>query len=197
MKKFCCFLYFFLQICNRSIFRFCSRSLFYFKNINPPIPDSKSAQSWYFFSILEISKFLGFQNVFPKLHEPSWFWIFFVFSWNSLLFCASLHATDLEKNDTKRNDHVFPKLNEPSWFLQIFVLENNIFHIFYFLFPNTYVKLFISWFSTFLCLFPDWYTHETHFACNEELRHRGVKAFPEKPFFSKKTLFGFLSKIRF
>ena len=48
----------------------------------------------------------------------------------------------LQKIDAKRNDHVFPKLNEPSWFLQIFVLENNIFHIFYF-------------------LFPDWYIHET------------------------------------
>lgn len=104
------------------------------------MPDSKSAQSWYFFSILEISNFLGFQNVFPKLHEPSWFRKFFVFSWNSLFFCASLHAIDFaKKNDAKRNDHVFPKLNEPSWFLQIFVLENNIFHIFYFLFPNWYI----------------------------------------------------------
>ena len=44
----------------------------------------------------------------------------------------------LQKIDAKRNDHVFPKLNEPSWFLQIFILENNIFHIFYFLFPNWY-----------------------------------------------------------
>ena len=66
--------------------------------LNPPMPDSKSAQSWYFFSILEISNFLGFQNVFPKLYEPSWFWIFFVFSWNSLFFCASLHATHFAKN---------------------------------------------------------------------------------------------------
>ena len=24
-------------------------------------------------------------------------------------------------------------------------------------------------------VFPDWYIHETHFACNEKLRHRGVK----------------------
>ena len=39
--------------------------------MNPPMPDSKSAQSWHFFSILEISNFLGFQNVFSKLHEPS------------------------------------------------------------------------------------------------------------------------------
>ena len=38
---------------------------------NPPMPDSKSAQNWYFFSILEINNFLGFQNVFPKLYEPS------------------------------------------------------------------------------------------------------------------------------
>ena len=45
----------------------------------------------------------------------------------------------LQKIDAKRNDHVFPKLNEPSWFLQIFVLENNIFHIFHFLFPNWYI----------------------------------------------------------
>ena len=37
--------------------------------INPPMPDSKSAQSWYFFSILQIDNFLGFQNVFPKLHD--------------------------------------------------------------------------------------------------------------------------------
>ena len=43
--------------------------------------DSKSAQSWYFFSILEIDIFLGFQNVFPKLHDPSWFFQFFVFPW--------------------------------------------------------------------------------------------------------------------
>ena len=49
--------------------------------INPPMPDSKSAQSWYFFSILEINNFLGFQNVFPKLHDPSWFCQFFVFPW--------------------------------------------------------------------------------------------------------------------
>ena len=48
-------------------------------HFNPPMPDSKSAQSWYFFSILEISNFLGFQNVFPKLHEPSWFSIFCFF----------------------------------------------------------------------------------------------------------------------
>ena len=42
----------------------------------------------------------------------------------------------LKKSDEKRNDHVFPKLNEPSCFLQIFVLENNIFYIFYSLFPD-------------------------------------------------------------
>ena len=66
--------------------------------LNPPMPDSKSAQSWYFFSILEINNILGFRNVFPKLHEPSWFWFFFVFSWNSLFFCASLHAKDFAKN---------------------------------------------------------------------------------------------------
>ena len=80
----------------------------------------------------------------------------------------------LKKSDAKRNDHVFPKLNEPSWFLQIFVLENNIFHIFIFCFPiDTSMKLFIIWFSNFFYLFPDWYNHETHFACNEEPRHRG------------------------
>ena len=37
------------------------------------------------------------------------------------------------------------------------------------------MKLFINWCSKFSYLFPDWYTHETRFACNEELRHRGVK----------------------
>ena len=85
------------------IFLSCNSHLYHrhvflvFVNFNSPMADSKSAQSWYFFSIIEISNFLGFQNVFPKLHEPSWFWNFFVFSWNSLFFCASLHATDFEK----------------------------------------------------------------------------------------------------
>ena len=107
--------------------------------LNLPMPDSKSAQSWYFFSILEISNFLGFQNFFPKLHESSWFRNFFVFPLNSLFFCLSYTRQILKKSDAKRNDHVFPKLNEPSWFLQIFVWENNIFHIFYFLFPDWYI----------------------------------------------------------
>ena len=35
-----------------------------------PMPDSKCAQSWYVFSILEIDNFLVFQNAFPKFHDP-------------------------------------------------------------------------------------------------------------------------------
>ena len=63
-----------------------------------PMLDSKSAQSWYFFLILEIHSFLGFQNVFPKLHDPSWFCQFFVFFLNfSFFLCVSLHATDFSK----------------------------------------------------------------------------------------------------
>ena len=95
--------------------------------------------------------------------------------------CLTTRDRFWKKSDAKRNDHVFPKLNEPSWFLQIFVLENNIFHIFIFCFRiDTSMKLFITWFSKFLYLFPDWYTHETHFACNEELRHRGLKNGPRR-----------------
>jgi len=109
------------------------------ESVNPPMPDSKIAQRWYFFLILEISNFLGFQNVFPKLHEPSWFLFFFVFSWIFCFFVPHYTRQILQKNDTKRNDHVFPKLNESSCFLQIFVLVNSIFHIFYFLFPNWYI----------------------------------------------------------
>ena len=58
-----------------------------------------------------------------------------------------------------------------------FLCWKTIFFIFFiFCFPiDTLMKLFITWFSKFLYLFPDWYTNETHFACNEELRHRGVK----------------------
>ena len=63
----------------------------------------------------------------------------------------------LKKCDAKRNDHVFPKLNEPSWFLQIFLWENNIFHIFNFLFPDWYIDEAIhNLISKCLCLFPDW-----------------------------------------
>ena len=111
--------------------------------LNHPMPDSKSAKSWCFFSILEISKFLGFQNVFPKLHEPSWFLFFVVFPWNYLFFFVPDYTRQiLQKIDAKRKDQLFSKLNERSWFLQTFVLENNIFEISYF-------------------LFPDWYIHET------------------------------------
>ena len=58
-----------------------------------------------------------------------------------------------------------------------FLCQKAIFFIFFiFCFPiDTSMKLFITWFSKFFYLFPDWYTHENHFACNEELRHRGVK----------------------
>ena len=57
-----------------------------FRKLNPPMPDSKSAQSWYFFVILESNNFLGFQNIYPELHDPSWFWQLFLFCLNSLLF---------------------------------------------------------------------------------------------------------------
>ena len=59
---------------------------FFKSNFNPPMPDSKSAQSWYFFVILESNNFLGFQNIYPELHDPSWFWQLFLFCLNSLLF---------------------------------------------------------------------------------------------------------------
>ena len=82
----------------------------------------------------------------------------------------------LQKIDAKRNDHVFPKLNEPSWILPDFCVRKQYFSYFLFCFPiDTSMKLLITWFSKFLHLFPDWYIHEKHFACNEELRHRGVK----------------------
>ena len=81
----------------------------------------------------------------------------------------------LQKIDAKRNDHVFPKLNEPSWFLQIFVLENNIFHIFYFLFPDWYIHETIHNLIFKIFIFVSRLIHpRNEFACNEELRHRGV-----------------------
>jgi len=48
-----------------------SLPIFIFFTLNFPMQDSKSARNWHFFSILEIKNFVGFQNVFPKLHEPS------------------------------------------------------------------------------------------------------------------------------
>ena len=59
-----------------------------------------------------------------------------------------------------------------------------------FCFPiDTSMKSFITWLSNFLYLFPDWYIHETSFACNEELRHPRVK----KP---QNTWISFFSKLK-
>ena len=45
--------------------------IFYQSCINPPMPDSKSAQSWCFFRILEDKNFLGFQKRIPIVNQKS------------------------------------------------------------------------------------------------------------------------------
>ena len=130
-----------------------------------------------FFSILEISNFLEFQNFFPKLHEPSWFWFLFVFSWNSLFFvCLITRDPGFAKNWCRTKCFFFLIWTSLRDFYR-FLCSKTIFFIFFiFCFPiDTSMKLFITWFSKIFYLFPDWYIHETHFACNKELRHRDVK----------------------
>ena len=106
------------------------------------MPDSKSAQSWYFFVILESNNFLGFQNIYPELHDPSWFWQFFLFCMNSLLFvCLIIRdriCTKVMQNEMIMFLHNYMSLRD---FKSFFVLKN--------IFDNFYV------------LFPDWYIHET------------------------------------
>ena len=117
-----------------------------------------------YMSLRDFDNFLRYKTVlFPRL--IIWFSTF------SCLFPDwYIHETLSTCNE--RLGHWGVQLNEPSWFL----LEKKISHIFFiFCFPiDTFMTVFIIWFSKFFYVFPDWYNHETHFACNEELRHRGL-----------------------
>ena len=141
------------------------------------MPDSKSAQSWYFFSILEIDNFLGFENVFPKLHDPSWFFQFFVFPWIFPFFVCLITRDRFFKKIMQNEMIMFFLKRDLGRNLSAFCVKKwYSSNFFMFCFPiDRFMKPWIRWFSYFSCLFSDWYMYETFSACNERLRRPGVK----------------------
>ena len=120
------------------------------------MPNSESAQICCLFAILESNNFWGVRNIYPEMHDPSWFWQLFVFSLNSLAFVC-LTTRDRFCKKVMQNEmimflHKWTSLRDFNSFLS----QKSFFHHFY-------------------VLFPDWYIHETSIVCNEELRRSGVK----------------------